>query len=1260
MMRSFIESFFAGKYSRRTQAHCRAGGHIPAVQPLESRVLLSAGELDLSFGNSGRVVTEFEESNTWSNVVLASAIQQDGRIIAVGEGAIARYLPDGSLDVSFGVGGKAGFPNYARGVAVQANGSIVVVGGSASVGSENFVVARYLANGTLDSSFSEDGIVVTDFGANETAYDVAVQSNGRILVVGGNGEEIAIACYTSTGALDNTFDGDGRFLRRFNTNRTDTAHAVAIQADGRIVVAGTTWVSYSISSSNHDFFVMRLNSNGTTDNSFGGTGYLNTNFGRADDARDLLIQPDGRIVVSGSAQISFREHLAIARYNSDGTLDTTFDGDGRLQMQAPGSLTNNDSGVTIARQSDGGLLTGTSGYVYRFDAAGQLDTSFNGTGRSQYLSAIKSLAVQSDGRILAGGFNNRPFSLARLTATGQIDNTFSSDGLVWTQFGPSVDEASASSLQTDGKLVVVGRSQGNFSVARYLPNGSPDLSFSQDGRTTISFGAGYLESGAADVAIQPDGKILIVGSATRIAGLTAYSDIAMARLNSDGTPDNSFSQDGLVTTDLGGNSGARSVALLADGKFMIGGFAGQGSFTIARYRADGTLDTSFRGTGFATHFVVSNGSSTVTSIVVQPDGKVLAVGNIQSSTTNRYRTTVSMVRYNANGSIDSTFGANGRLIDSFNDLRVANDVKVLADGSILVSGSAEWFGTQGRNSSLAVSKYDSSGAATGFGTVVRAIEQPYVANLLRTYTAVADAKSLLVQPNGKILIGGETEGRFTLWRINSDGSNDTSFSGDGRVSTEFPDGTATLVDVQRQADGRLIAVGTLISPVTQRSADRDFLVTRYRDVTPPAFSTNVRIGSSGQMEITDLWGRDDNWSVTREGDSVIVQDHTGDSQVRFQVVGLSTIQGNGTNRIVIPVELITATGKPLALNGMAGNDYVSFASESDLAPLQGVSFRGGAGDDTFSQAGSALPASWYLAANGTGYVVSPGRQGRGFASVERLIGGWAQDTFVVQAATSATVTVLEGGSGTSVVDTLIVSGNADITLTNNAARISGAINQQLAAGGFEAADLRGGEGSNVLNARDFPGPVKLNGFGGDDALYGGQFDDTLNGSDGNDFVFGGDGNDLLSGGTGHDALNGDYGDDRLFGNDGSDILVGGFGTDLLYGGNGQDILIGGLTTYLYLNSAAADRVAVLTAWASSDPYATKVEKLGTQGIQSGTTLLKLTPLLTVFNDLSVDTLFGQADLDWFFASQTQSFNEVNIAQGGLRDRALGEVLTPLL
>ena len=1260
MLRSLIRSFFSAHASRRAISHRKAIAVIPSVQNLESRALLSAGDLDLTFGNAGHVNTEFEESSTWGRVVLASALQTDGKIVAVGEGAIARYLPDGSLDMTFGVGGKAAFPYYARGVALQANGAIVVVGGTESINSADFVVTRYLTNGTLDTSFSNDGVLLTDFGGNETAYDVAVQGNGRIVVVGGTFEDIAIASYTTTGALDTSFDGDGKILRRFNTNRAETAHAVAIQSDGRIVVAGQTWVTYSYISSNHDFFVLRLNSNGTMDSSFAGNGYINTNFGKVDDAQDLLIQPDGRIVVSGSAQVNFKEHLAVARYNVNGTLDTTFDGDGMLLMLAPGSLTNNDSGATLARQSDGSLLAGTSGYIYRFSAGGQLDTTFNGTGRSQYISAIKSLLVQPDGRIVASGFNIRPFSLARFTSAGVPDTTFSSDGFTWTEFGSSVDESAASAQQADGKLVVVGKSHGNFSVARYLANGSPDLSFSADGRTTISFGPAYADSGAADVVIQPNGKILIVGTATRIINQNAYSDIAMVRLNADGSLDTTFSTDGMVTTDLGGYAGARTVALQADGRIVVGGYGGGGYFTVARYRTDGSLDTTFRGTGYFTTFVSSNSTSSVTGIAIQPDGKILTVGNVLSSTISRYPSTFTIIRFNSNGTFDPTFGISGRVIETYSPLRVANDLELLSDGSILVAGSSEAYDSRGRSSSMAVAKYDTNGAPTGFGTVVHSIEQHYAADPLQRYVAVADAKSLLVQPNGKIVIGGESEGRFLMWRLNADGTNDTSFGGDGRVSTEFLTGTGTLVDVLRQSSGRLIAVGTLISPVTQKSADRDFLMTRYLDATPPAFSASVKIGSQGHIEITDLWGRDDSWLLTREGNDFIVQDNTRDSQVRIQVTGIAGISGSGTNRIVIPVALITATGKPLIVNGMGGNDSVTFTSESDSAPMQGVAFRGGAGEDTFSQAGSAIPATWSLTSTGTGYVISAGRQARGFSAVERLIAGYAQDTFIVQAATSPVVTVLDAGSGVSVIDTLVVAGNADMTLTNNALRVSGGINQRLALGGFETADLRGGDGDNLLDTRDFSGKVKLNGLGGNDILYGGRFDDLLYGSDGNDQAFGGEGQDILYGGAGHDLLNGDYGDDFLYGNDGHDILVGGYGVDRLFGGAGQDLLMGGLSSLFYFNTPIADRNAVLNAWASQESYTQKITRLTGTGVPGTTGTLKLVPHSTVSDDVNIDQYYGQSDLDWFFASKSQSFNEVGVAVGGVRDLIADEQLLPLL
>jgi uncharacterized delta-60 repeat protein len=1254
MLRRIVQSLKSAGKNRRRGAGRKLSLHNSAFESLETRALLSAGNLDVSFGNGGQVTTEFEESSSWGRVALATALQSDGKIVAVGEGAIARYLPDGSLDVTFGTGGKAAFPHYARAVALQNDGGIVIVGGTESINSADFVVTRFLSNGTLDTSFSGDGIVLTDFGANETAYDVAVQGNGRIVVVGGSGNEIAIARYTTSGELDSSFDGDGKFQRLFNTNRTDTAYAVGLQTDGRIVVAGKTWVSYTFNSSNHDFFVMRMNSNGSLDSTFGGSGYINTNFGKVDDARDLLIQPDGRIVVSGSAEISSQEYLAIARYNSDGSLDTSFDGDGRLQFRTPGALTDNSTGVAVALQANGSLLSVTSSYVYRFTSSGQLDSTFNTTGRSPYIATTRSVLVQPDGAIVAGGFHLVGFAVARFTATGAFDNSFSSDGLVTTLFGPSVDEATSSAVQSDGKIVVAGRSQGRMSVARYLANGSLDLTFSGDGRTTIDFGAEYLESGANDVVIQPDGKILLVGAASLFVNQLPAGQMALVRLNSDGSLDTSFSSDGLVTTTLGDYAEARTVALQADGRIVVGGFAGSQDFMVARYLANGQLDTSFRGTGFAIHFNVSNFVSSVTKVLILPDQRILAVGNTSLSG----RSTINMVRYNPNGSLDTTFGVNARVADTFNPLRSPNDAELLPDGSLLVIGNAEAFASTGRTSSMAISKYDSAGAPTGFGTVVRSVSQPYPASPLQNYVPVADAESLLVQPNGKILIGGTSEGRFALWRIHADGTNDTSFGGDGYVTTEFVGSTGRLADLQQQSNGRIVAIGTLIAPVTQKSSDRDFLLTRYLEGVTPTNSTSVSVNSSGQIEVRDLWGRDENWTVFREGETLVLQDNTGDSQVKISVSGIVGVVGAGTNRIAIPVSEIDATGKPLLINSLSGNDGVFFSSEADSAPSQGVTFRGGAGEDTFSQAGSAISASWRIT-SGTGFVVSPGRQSRGFSGVERFFGGMAQDNFVIQAATSAVTTVLHGGAG-AVTDTLTVSGNADMRLTNSEVRLTGAINQRLAIAGFESGGLSGGENNNVLNAADFSGPVKLQGFGGNDVLTGGRFADQMYAGDGDDLLFGGHGNDLLDGGRGNDVLNGDYDDDVLYGFDGHDILIGGFGADSLYGGNGEDLLIGGLSSFFYVNSVPSEQAAIQAAWASSESYASKVLKLGTTGIPVGNVTLKLATSNSVFNDLSIDLYFGRADLDWFFASQSLNFNEIGLASGGVRDLALGETLTPVL
>lgn len=220
------------------------------VQVLESRVLLSAGDLDPGFGNGGVVTTDVTDFDFGNDV----AVQSDGKIVLVGDTNIAasaayvlRYNPDGTLDSTFGTGGKAtvtidssDFSPTA--VAVQSDGRIVVAGDSG----DNFAVARLNADGTLDSTFGTGGTVVTDFGGSDRAEDVAVQSDGRIIVVGTHGNplsgvqsenDFAVARYNSDGSLDITFGTGGKVTTDF-AGDDDSADAVVVQSDGRIVVGG--------------------------------------------------------------------------------------------------------------------------------------------------------------------------------------------------------------------------------------------------------------------------------------------------------------------------------------------------------------------------------------------------------------------------------------------------------------------------------------------------------------------------------------------------------------------------------------------------------------------------------------------------------------------------------------------------------------------------------------------------------------------------------------------------------------------------------------------------------------------------------------------------------------------------------------------------------------------------------------------------------------------------------------------------------------
>ena len=378
----------------------------------------------------------------------------------------------GALDPSFGGDGRV-LTNFtpgtdeALGVGVQpADGKIVAAGGAGG----SFGVVRYNPGGGLDSSFGGDGKVRTEFTRGfDGAFDMTLQlADGKIVAVGragGRGGRFALARYNTNGTLDSTFGGDGKVITDFSRG-DDLAFGVAIQADGKIVAAGRA------GGGGGRFAVARYNSNGTLDTTFGGDGKVITNFTRSEDRADMVaIHADGKIVAAGCAAVGGGGRFALTRYNANGSLDTGFGGDGKV----------------------------TTNFTRGFDG------SF-------------AIAVQpADQRLVVAGEANGAIGLARYLPSGALDTTFGVGGKVRTNFTSGLDYADDVELQGDGKIVLGGsanffRRSAKFALARYGTNGTLDSSFSGDGKVLTDFTRG--RDGAFNIALQPaDGNIVAAGFA---------------------------------------------------------------------------------------------------------------------------------------------------------------------------------------------------------------------------------------------------------------------------------------------------------------------------------------------------------------------------------------------------------------------------------------------------------------------------------------------------------------------------------------------------------------------------------------------------------------------------------------------------------------------------------------------------------------------------------------------------------------------------
>ncbi|MGH7176598.1 MAG: hypothetical protein ACREJC_04390, partial [Tepidisphaeraceae bacterium] len=415
------------------------------------------------------------------------------------------------------------------------------------------------------------------------AYNTVSRASKHVI------ERLESRVLMAAGALDTSFSGDGKATLEFSSDIVLAAADVAVQADGKTVIVGKD-TDTRFGGFINDFAVARLNLDGTPDVTFGtgGRGVVRTivgSGGRA-SANCVAIQPDGKILVAGVAGATFPDvQFAVVRYLPNGSLDTSFDGDGTRLVNFRGSV------LDIVVQNDGKIVL----------VGGTLDASLGGT--------------------------TRDFAIARLNPDGKLDGTFDDDGKKQVGFGGD-DQAEAVAIDSNGRIVVVGGSGSKFALTRLNPDGDRDGTFNQTGEvlTTVP---GRANAKALGVIIQSSGRIVVAG--------TADGQFVRARYLPDGRIDQTFgglAGAGFGITDFGGLDEAHDLIQSADGGLIVAGRS-NGKFALAAFTADGLPNSSF-GTGGKVVTEVGSGDILSVALAKGPGRRFVVAGGTTQFKTARY------------------------------------------------------------------------------------------------------------------------------------------------------------------------------------------------------------------------------------------------------------------------------------------------------------------------------------------------------------------------------------------------------------------------------------------------------------------------------------------------------------------------------------------------------------------------------------------------------------------------------------------------
>ena len=892
----------------------------------------TAGALDTSFNSTGKLTVS---TGTNDDEFTGVAVQSDGNIIAVGycnngiskDIVVTRYTTTGALDTTFGNGGKTitaigAYNDVGQTVAIQNDGNILVAGWSFNGDYNDGVIVRYNSTGVLDSSFGNNGIVTVNVAAGDDMIrNMALQRDGKILVTlwsdNFSSQNFVLARYNSNGTLDNSFDGDGIVTTDIGVG-DDVSNSVTVQSDGKIVVVGKS------SNGSNDDAVVRYNGDGSLDTTFDPLNTLSSKSTYTEGGAAVVLGSDIKIFDAdlaalgnyGGATLTLARHggaSADDRFSGDGIVAGSASGTVTVAGTAIGSYTWSSGTLTISfttqatqtlvnqamdalawqnintappatvqldwtfsdgnstgTQGSGGVL-GTTGYkTVNITAVTQAPTltAFSGavaTTNEDTLGTItfadlvaKGNEADADGSVTAFVIKELSSSTFNLKIGADAATAIPYDSVLnnvidatqsayWMPVGNTNGILNAFTVVARDNEHATSATAVQVTVNTVAVNDAPTF-YVGNGIITTDFGGDDAISG---IVAQDDGKIIVAGRAN--------NDFALIRYNSDGFLDTSFDSDGKVLTDFNlSTDNVGGVVVQSDGKIVVVGSNGS-DVALMRYKSNGALDTTFDSDG-KVNTSINSGVESANSVALQSNGKIVVAG--YSTNSSGYKDAL-LIRYNKDGSLDNTFDGDGVVTTT---LSIKNDefrsVVLQADGKILAAGISY----NGSNNDIALVRYNSDGSIdTTFGA----------GGVITTAIGTDDqANSVIIQQDGKILVGGHNGSNYSLIRYNSDGSLDTTFDTDGIVVTSPDGGFDTIFSLTLQPDGKIVAAGYSQGYWKGGTYHGYFHYSGYYD-----FLNNfsfVRYNTNGTLD------------TTFDGDGIVITD-LGDAQYISKI----TVQSDG-------------------------------------------------------------------------------------------------------------------------------------------------------------------------------------------------------------------------------------------------------------------------------------------------------------------------------------------------------------------------------